>query len=206
MAETVTQDASRSLKCTEKLLLLQALFCIAASAVGLLIIFAFLCPGCSSETSSSVVYAFWAATVFLFLLGVMTVALLVYNKRRQHSTTFRVAISPSPAEDLEETPAPTVHFNRVCQRQQLAQVSSTRPTSLGLPYYFAVVQNVDEVNAAEVSPENVPETPPPSYEEAIGMTTLAILTAAANQVDTFSSIQYAFTQETMDKSDEISVV
>ena len=93
---------------------------------------------------------------------------------------------------MEKTPAPTLHYNRV------------------LPDYFCVVQNIDEVYssvnaAAEVSSENVPETPPPRYEEAIEMTTLALLTAAANQMDTFSSMQYAFTQETMDISDEIFV-
>ena len=143
-------------------------------------------------TSSPVVYTYWVTTVVLFLLGVMLLALSVYYKRRQQSTTSRVAISSIPAEDLEKTPATTLHYNRV------------------LPDYFCVVQNIDEVyssvNAAtEVSSENVPETPPPRYEEAIEMTTLALLTAAANQMDTFSSMQYAFTQETMDISDEIFV-
>ena len=83
------------------------------------------------------------------------------------------------------------------------------PTSLDLPDYFSVVQNIDEVcssvNTAEVSSENVPETPPPSYEEATGITTLALSTAVINQVGTLSSIQYAFTQETMAISDEIFV-
>ena len=202
MAETVTQEASRSSKCDEKLLILLTFFCIAVGAVGLMIIFTFRCPGCSSVTGSSVVYAYWAATVLFFLLGVMTLALLVYYKRRQRSTTSRVVISFIPTEDSEETPAPTVHYNRAPQRQQLDQALSTHPTSLDLPDYFSVVQNIDEIyssmNAAEVSSENVPETPPPSYEEALGIT-------AANQVDTFSSIQFAFTQETMDISDEIFV-
>ena len=191
MAETSTQQASRSSKCAEKPLLFLVFFCIASSVVGLVIIYTFRCPGCSSVTSSSVVYTYWVATVVLFLLGVMLLALAVYYKRRQHSTTSRVAISSIPAEDLEKTPAPTLHYNRV------------------LPDYFSVVQNIDDVyssvNAAEVSSENVPKTPPPRYEEAIEMATLALLTAAANQMDTFSSMQYAFTQETMDISDEIFV-
>ena len=122
MAETLTQQASRSSKCAKKFLVLQAFFCIAASAIGHLIIFTFLCPGCSSVTSSPVVYTYWAATVFLFLLGVMTLALLVYYKRRQHSTTYRVAISLIPTEDLEKTPVPILHYNHVSQRQQLAQM------------------------------------------------------------------------------------
>ena len=142
-------------------------------------------------TSSSVVYTYWEATVFLFLLGVMTLALLMYYKRRQHRTTSRVAISSIPAEDLEQTPAPTLYYNHVSQRQQLAQASSTHPTSRDLRDYFSVVsQNIDEVysyvNAAEVSSESVPETPPPSYGEAIRITTLVTLTGAANQVNTFS--------------------
>ena len=206
MAETVTQQVSTSSKCAEKPLLFLVLFCIASSVVGLVIIYTFRCPGCSSVTSSSVVYAYWVSTVVLFLLGVMLLALAVYYKRRQHSAASRVVISSIPAEDLEKTPAPTLHYNRVSQRQQLAQASSTHPTSLDLPDYFSVVQSIDEVcssvNAAEVSSENVPETPPPSYKEAIEITTLALLTAAANQVDTFSSIQYALTQETIDISDD----
>ena len=210
MAETLTQEASRSSKCTENLfisgLLGLAFFCIAVSTVGLVIILTFGCPGCNSVTSSSVDYIYWVATVSLFLSGVMTLALLVYYKRRQHSTTSGIAISSIPAEDLEET---TADYNRVSQRQQLALASSTHPTSLDLPDYFSVVQNIDEVyssvNTAEVLSENVPETPPPSYEEATGITTLALSTAVVNQVGTLSSKQYAFTQETMVISDEIFV-
>ena len=199
MAETLTHEASRSSKCAENLfvsvLLALAFFCIAASAVGLVIIFTFRCPGCSLATSSDVVYTYWAATAFLFLLGVMTLAWVVYCKRRQRRTTLSVAISSIHAEDLDETPAHALYYNRVLQPQQLDQASSTNPPSLDLPSYYSV-QNIDEayssVNAAEVSSENVPETPPPRYEEAIEITTLALLTGAANQVDTFSrSIQCA---------------
>ena len=42
------------------------------------------------------------------------------------------------------------------------------------------------MNAAEVSSENVTETPPPSNGEAIRIATLVVLTGAANHVDTFS--------------------
>ena len=104
MAETLTQQVSRSSKCAEKPLLFLVLFCIAASVVGLVIIYTLRCPGCSSVTSSSVVYTYWVATVVLFLLGVMLLALTVYYKRRQHSTTSRVVISSIPAEDLEKHP------------------------------------------------------------------------------------------------------
>ena len=209
MAETLTQQASTSSKCTEKPLHLLVFFCIASSVVGLVIIYTFRCPGCGPVTSSSVVYTYWGATVVLFLLGVMLLTLAVYYKRRQHSTASRVVISSIPAEDLETTPAPTLHYNRVSQLQQLDHASSTPPTSLDLPDYFSVVQSIDEVcssvNATGVSSENVPESPPPSYEEAIEITTVALVTATANQMVTFSSIQNAFTHETTDISDEIFV-
>ena len=160
MAETLTQQVSRSSKCAEKPLLFLVFFCIASSKVsGLVIIYTFRYPGCSSMTSSSVVYTCWGATVVLFLLGVMLLTLAVHYKRRQHSTASRVVISSIPAEDLVKTPAPTLHYNRVSQLQQLAQASSTHPTSLDLPDYFSVVQSIDEVcssvNAAGVSSENV---------------------------------------------------
>jgi len=149
------------------------------------------------------------ATVLFFLLGVMALALLVHYKRRKHSTTVTssVVISSIPPEDLEKSPAPTLRYNRVSQRQQLAQASSMYPTSLDLPDYFSVVQNIDEVYSsvnADYSSEDVPETPPPCYEEAIEIT-LAMLNGAGNDVDTYSWEQYAFTEETMDKSDEIFV-
>ena len=208
MAEP-TQEASRSSKCSvEKLLAGLAFFCIAASAVGLVIVIIFLCPNCTLATNSSLVDAYWVATVLLFLLGVTTLALIVYYRRRQHCTTSRVAISLIPAEDLEKTPAPTLHYNRVSQRQQLARASSSLPTSLDLPDYFSVFPITDEAYSsvnAEVSSEDPPETPPPCYKEAIEITTLALLTGVANEVDTYSFVQYAFTQETMGKSNETFV-
>ena len=210
MAEP-TQEASRSSKCSvEKLLAGLAFFCIAASAVGLVIVMIFLCPDCTSATDSSLAGTYWVVTilVLLFLLGVIAPALLYYYRRRQHCTTSPVAISLIPVEDLEKTPAPTLHYNRVSQRQQLAQASSKHPTSLDLPDYFSVFPVTDEVYSsvnAEVSSEDGPETPPPCYEEAIEITTLALLTGAANEVDTYSCVQYAFTQETMGKSNETFV-
>jgi len=213
MAETLTREAYRSSKCVEKLFvsILAGLvpFCFAASAVGLLVICTYLCRGCSSATNSSVVNLYWVATVLFFLLGVMALALLVHYKRRIHSTTVTssVIISSIPPEDLEKSSGPTLRYNRVSQRRQLAQASSTHPTSLDLPDYFSVVQNVDEVYSsvnADYSPEDVPETPPPCYEEAIKIT-LAMLNGAGNDVDTYSLEQYAFTEETMEKSNEIFV-
>lgn len=212
MAETSIQEASRSSKCGEKLFVSVlaglALFCFAASSFGLVIIVTSFCPDCSSATSSSVMDAYWGVTVLLFLLGVVALTLLVYYKRRQQSTTSRVAISSIPAEDLEKSPAATLPDNRVSQRWPLPQASSTYQTSLDLPDYFTVIQNTDEVYRSantEVWAEDSLETPPPCYEEAIGRTTFALLTAAADVVERYSSEQYVSTQDTMDKYNEIFV-
>ena len=83
----------------------------------------FRSPCCSSVATSYIVFTYWVATVVLFLLGVMLLALAVYYKRRQQSTTSRVAISSIPAEDLKKKSAQTLHYDRVSQRQQLAQAS-----------------------------------------------------------------------------------
>lgn len=214
MAETSIQEASRSSKCGEKLFVSVlaglALFCFAASSFGLVIIFTSFCPDCNSAIRSSVVDTYWGVTVLSFLLGVATLTLLVHYKRRQNSTTSRVAISSIPAEDLEKSPAATytLPHDRVSQRWPLPQASSTYQTSLDLPDYFTVIQNTDEVYRSantEVWAEDSLETPPPCYEEAIGRTTLALLTAAAEVVERYSSEQYASTQDTMDKYNEIFV-
>ena len=74
--------------------------------------------------------------------------------------------------------------------------------SEGLPDYFTAIQKFDEstfdstLNEDAVWTEDVPETPPPCYETALEMTT---------KVDTYSSEQYDFTQETTDTSDELFV-
>jgi len=213
MEETLTREGSRSPKCVENLFVLilagLALFCFAASAVVLLIIFTYFCRGCSLTTHSSVVNTYLGAAVLFFLIGVMALALLIHYKRRKPNTavTSHVVISSIPLEDLEKTPAPTLRSNRVSRRQQRPQGSSTYPTSLDLPDYFSVVQNIDEANPsvnAEDSSKDVPETPPPCYKEAIEIT-LAMLTGAANEVDTYSFEQYTFALATMNKSDEIFV-
>lgn len=212
MAETSIQEASRSSKCGEKffvsVLVGLILFCFAVSSFGLVIIFTSFCPDCSSAISSSVVDIYWGVTVLLFLLGVVTLALLVYYKRRRHSTNSHVAISSIPAEDLEKSPAATLPHNRVSQRWPLTQASSMYQTSLDLPDYLTVIQNTDEVYRSantEVLAEDSLETPPPCYEDAIGRTTLALLTAAVDEVERYSSEQYVSTQDTMDKYNEIFV-
>ena len=135
----------------------------------------------------------------LFLFGVCLIT--TFWRKRLHSTT-QVVISSIPDEDLEKSPAPILPYNRL--------PFVVKACSIGLPDYFTAIQKFDEVTFdstlnADVWTEDVPETPPPCYEKAIEMTTLALLTAAANQVDTYSSEQYAFTQETTKTSDKLFV-
>ena len=92
-----------------------------------------------------------------------------YKKRQNRVSTPRVAISSIPAEDLEKSPAPTLLYSHLPHGQSFAIIPST-----DLPDYFAAVQNTDAVYSsvgAEVWTEDETESPPPSYEEALEMTT-----------------------------------
>ena len=74
-----------------------------------------------------------------------------------------------PTEDLDNSAAAILPFVRVPRRLPFIETSSID----SLPDYFTVVQNADEVYLsmdADVWTENVTETPPPSYEEALEMT------------------------------------
>ena len=64
-------------------------------------------------------------------------------------------------------------------RFRRCSVDDSRIRSKTAPFSF-------ENGLVWTGPENVTETPPPSYGEAIRITTLVMLTGAANQVDTFS--------------------
>lgn len=206
MAET-TQGATRSSKCHNDLYLSAivgfAFFCFAASATVVVLSVVLLCPECSLPADTSLVNIYWGAAILLFHLGVMTVGLLIYHKRRQNRTS-RVVISSIPAEDLEKSPAPTLPYNQVPRRQPFVQVSSIDYTALDLPDYATAVQNIDGVYSsmnAEVLTEDDPETPPPCYEQALEMATLVTTT---NEANAYFSNQAVFTQE-MDKSGEIFV-
>ena len=182
-----------------------AVFCFAAGVFIVVLSVAYLCPVCSSPADSTLVNIYWGAAVLMFLLGVMTVGLLIiYHKRRQNSTTSQVAISLVPAEDLEKSPAPTLPCNHVPRRQQFAQVSSTDLTAPELPNYATAVQNINAVYSpldAEVWTENARETPPPCYEQALKMIASVV---TANETNAYSSKQAVLTQE-MEKSEDIFV-
>lgn len=92
-------------------------------------------------------------------------------RKGQNSTAGvpQVVISLIPAEDLEKSPAPILPYNHIPRHHPIVMKAS----SLDLPDYFTVAQNIDEVYPsvdAEVWTEDVPETPPPCYEQALEMT------------------------------------
>ena len=134
----------------------------------------------------------------LFLFGVCLI--LIFWRTKLHNPS-QVVISSIPDENLGKSPAPILpHYNHVPHRLPFV----VKAYSLGLPDYFRVtaIQKFDEstfdstLNEDAVWTEDVPETPPPCYETALEMTT---------KVDTYSSEQYDFTQETTDTSDELFV-
>ena len=103
----------------------------------------------------------------LFLFGVCLI--IIFWKRRLHSTT-QVVISSIPDGDLEKSPAPILPLNHVPHR--LPFVVKARST--GLPNYFTAIQKFDKATFdsslnTDFWTEDVPETPPPRYEEALEM-------------------------------------
>ena len=179
----VEQEASRSSKCKRRLVAF-AYICITASVILFVVVIIGLsrtknCAGCRSNSTGSTATI---ATVF-FILGV-TLALLVRLKRGSNSST-QVVISPIPAEDLEKSPAPILPYNHIPQRQLF--LNSVKHSSIDLPDYFTAVQNIEEfylsVEAA-VWTQNIPETPPPCYEQALKMASIT------SEGDTHSSLKH----------------
>ena len=150
-----------------------AFLCIAVAAVIIVAVFVLFmedCVGCSlySKLLGKIAAALFAAGLLTLLLRLV---MLCYN-RRHISTAPQVVVSLIPAEDLDKSAAPILPFVRIPRRLPFIETSSID----SLPDYFTVVQNADEVYSSvdeDVWTENVTETPPPSYEEALGMTTFA---------------------------------
>ena len=188
MAETTPQEASRSsMRHSERLYLSAvaglAFFCIAGSSTTMYFGFVLFCPNCTFSPDSFLVYLYWAATILLFLLGVLLLASLAcsYRERRHNNllSTPQVVISSIPAEDLQKSPAPELPaYNHLPRHQPFGDASSTGP-----PDYFIAVQNIDAVHSnvgVDVWSEDDTESPPPSYQEALEMTTFAITTASVD--------------------------
>lgn len=194
MTETpLEEEASRSLKCQRRLYLLAAFLCITGSAVLLVLAFVLFiedCPGCQSYL---VGILGTLAVVFLFV-GLFILSSIVCRKGRQNNLTSEVVISSIPAADLEKSPASFLLYNHFPRRQPFAETSS-----MDLPDYYTVVQNIDEVYSSmdaklwteDVWKEVVPETPPPCYKEALEM----ISVVTAREVDTDSS-EHGITEDT----------
>lgn len=147
-----------------------AFLCIAVTAVIIVVVFVLFmedCVGCGlySKLLGNIAAAILAA-------GLLILSALLCYKRRQINTTPQVVVSLIPAEDLEKSAAPILPFVHVPHRLPFIETSSID----SLPDYFTVVQNADGIYLsldADLWIENVPETPPPSYEEALEMATLA---------------------------------
>ena len=179
-----------------------AFICIAASVV-LLTLRQFLL---GTNVSYIVVVILGIIAAVLFLFGVCLI--IIFWRGRLYNPLTQVVISSSsiPHEDLEKSPAPILPYNHVPHRLPFV----VKACSVGLPDYFTAIQKFDESTFdstlnEDVWTEDVPETPPPCYEKALEMTTLAPLAVTTNQVDASSSEQYDCTQETMDTSEELFV-
>ena len=150
-----------------------AFICIAMSAAILGVVFHLFtfsadCVSCRSYFSILGIVA-----AVLFAVGLLILLLrpvMLCCKRRHTNTTPQIIVSLIPAEDLEKSAAPILPFVHVPNRLSFIDTSSID----SLPDYFTVVQNADEAYSsvdAHVWTENVSETPPPTYEEALEMTT-----------------------------------
>ena len=111
--------------------------------------------------------------VLFFLGGVCTI--IFFHKKRRKRSSREVAVSEIPAEDLEKSPSPMLPYNHTPHRSPFGEASS-----IGLPDYFTVVQNAQEVSSqfnAGFWTEDIDgsddENSPPCYEEALKMTKLS---------------------------------
>ena len=152
-----------------------AFICIAISAAILGVVFRLFTSSADCVSCRSYFHLLGIVTAVLFAAGLLILLLrslmLCYN-RRHINTTPQVVVSLIPAEDLDKSAAPILPFVHVPHRLPYIETSSID----SLPDYFTVVQNADEVYLSmdvDVWTENVTETPPPSYEEALEMTTFA---------------------------------
>ena len=169
----MSENMWTSSKCRKKLYssaITFAFLSIAASVailVPVLVMFIEQCAGCCSYFT-----LLGTVSTVLCINGLLILLIIVCCKRWKKSPTPHVVVSLIPAEDLDKSAAPILPFVHVPHRLPFIETSSID----SLPDYFTVVQNADEVYLSEdgdVWSENVPETPPPSYEEALEMATFA---------------------------------
>lgn len=169
MTENTTCTEQDSPARSLKFYLCFSFLCIATSAVVLVfvfILFAENCLGCRTYVAGIL----GSLAILLFIAGLLILSTTVCGKRRLNNVTPQVAISFIPAEDLEKSPVSFLSYNQFPHGKPFADTSS-----IDLPDYFTVVQNVHEFYSSEdenIWIEDVPETPPPCYEQAIEMESL----------------------------------
>lgn len=175
------------------LVIIVAFLCFAASATCLVVILIWFCPNCAFQ-SSLLVFINGVGAILLFVIGLCGLWLVIFRKRPQHTTTAQVVISEIPAEDVEKSPAPILPYNHITHHQPeassidlpdyFATVQSSSDifevdaSSENLPDYFTTVHSIDEgYSSVEVglSTDDVPNSPPPCYEQALGMTATEIM-------------------------------
>ena len=167
--ETAEQQASRSFKCARRHCLLVLSVCaflyFASGVVAIVLILVLFCPTCRSPNSLSV-WIYGTAAVLLFLLAVLVFFITVRYKVRENGlicgSTPEFDFPTVPAEYLENfddallPPA----YNHVFRRFSLVEVSS-----IHLPNYFTAVQSTENIYSTDV-----PDRPPPCYDEVVEMT------------------------------------
>ena len=174
--------SSPSTKCTRRVCLTLAFSSLTASVViFLIVIFLFeYCPDCQERfrerNESYLVTILGTIATLLFFFGGSI--LTACWRRGQNSTSEavpQVVVCLIPEEDLEKSPAPILPYNHIPRHQPIVMKASSQD----VPGYSTVVKNFDEVHASVI-----PETPPPCYEEALKMKTLAV---TVNVSDTYRS-------------------
>ena len=169
----MSENTWTSSKCQGRLLISVKAFaflCIAASAAILVVVFLLFILDCAGCRSYFALLGTLAAA--LLTAGLLTLSTILCCNIRHINTTPQVVISSIPAEDLEKSAAPILSYSHVPRHLPFIETSSID----SLPDYFAVVQNPDEVYLSVDAggwAEDVPETPPPCYEQALQMTTYA---------------------------------
>lgn len=171
------ENSTISSKCTGRLVSVfgigvSSLFCLSGiSLSAVLVTFVILTEACSSCRSfltdgPDSVWIFAITATALLIVGGCIIVALVFRGRRlktRHIPFSREAvISENLADDLENSSIPILAYNHVPH-----QIWS------GLPDYFTAVQNITAVcsssDTAEIQTDSFPETPPPSYEQALEM-------------------------------------
>ena len=162
------ESSSSSTKYTRRICLTLAFSSLTASLLIFLVVVCVFeyCPDCKERfrdrNESYLVTILGTIATLLFFLGGSI--LTACWRRGQHSTSEavpQVIISLIPDEDMEKSPAPILPYNHIPRHQPAVMKASSQGVT--------VVKNIDEVCS-----EDVPETPPPCYEEAIKMKTMAV--------------------------------